>query len=104
MTVPRGEILQRPTPVMLVLDAHGTRLAERRRRVTPAPGLDGRLLVGREHVFIGAQEAPLEPAMIESEDHPGFAQQAELRLQLDARTPGDARAGGSLASVRVKSC
>ena len=73
MAVPGGEILQRPTPVILMLDSERPRGGGRQRRVTPAPRLDGRLLVGREHVFVGPQGAPLERAVVEIEDHAGFA-------------------------------
>ena len=53
--VPRGQVGQRPTPVVLVLDPHHPGFARGQGRVAAAAGLDGGLLIRANHELVRAQ-------------------------------------------------
>ncbi len=79
--VPRGQVLQGPAPVVLVLHPHGPGPSRGKRGVAPAPGLDGGLLVGGHHEVPLTQGLPLPSPLVQVE-HPGG-------LGLEVGIPGE---------------
>ena len=70
--VPSGQILQRPTPLVLVFYPAATARPWRHRRVATESRLNARLLVGTDHVIPQPQTLTLPPARVQIQDAPGF--------------------------------
>jgi hypothetical protein len=65
MYIPGGEVRQRARPEVLVLDAHRASRTGRQRRMLASARLETRLLIGRNHEFIGRQRGPMTRALVQ---------------------------------------
>jgi hypothetical protein len=67
-----GQVGQRAAAVVVVVDPHRARRAGHQRGMAAAPGLDGGLLVGRDHIVVAAQWFLIPHPVVEVEHPLGF--------------------------------
>ena len=70
--IPGGQVLQRPAPLVFVLDAQGVPWGRRQAGMTAAPRLDTGFFVGTENVILGSQPLALPEPCIQVEDRSGL--------------------------------
>lgn len=78
MHVPGGQVGGGSAAVVFVVDAHRPGLAWGQGGVAAAAGLDGGLLIGAEHVLVGAGRLAVEDPAVQVEDPGAFG--GEVRV------------------------
>ena len=91
MYIPGGEVRQRARPEALVFDAHRTSRTWRQRRMLASVRLETRLLIGRNHEFIGRRHWPTV-TLVHTPVHASWLNQVEIYFSIVQRnvvTPND---------------
>src|SRR5207247_9499087 len=75
----RGQVGERPSALVAVLDALAARARGRRQRLVHAPArLNRRLLVGADDEVAGMQQLAVPPALVEVEHRPGPLEEGRI--------------------------
>ena len=99
--VPRGQVGQCPTPVVLVLDPHGTGPSRRQGGVAAAAGLDRGFLIRADHELVGAQRFAVPEPGVQVERTGGLDREVGVpREDPRAVLPGFERILGQPAADR----
>jgi hypothetical protein len=91
MDIPRGQILQRSTTRVFVLDASRLERTGRHCLVAAAADLDARLLIGAEHVLVRPEWLALPGARVEIEHGPSQFQKVWIARKDPAPVPPGAQ-------------
>jgi len=85
MDIPGGQVLQNPSPLVLVLDAHGLMRPRWQRGVAAMTDLNAGLLIGAKHVLVRPEWLALPLAGVRSSTGPARSRKCGSRGKIQQR-------------------